>query len=152
MDVDILLRRHGMPFQKTRHAPVFSANRLAAQCHTPGHCVAKPVLVATDAGFVLCVLPACCRVSLDAVAQAMSARTARLASEPELARVFADCELGAEPPIGRPYGLPTIMDESLRGAEYVVFQAGTHTEAVNMRRADYERVAEPMVAPIARGH
>jgi Ala-tRNA(Pro) deacylase len=149
MNVDILLRRHGMPFSKTTHPPVFSSERLAAESHTPGQNVAKPVLVAVGPTYVLCVVPAHKRVSLEAVARAMHVESARLASEHELARIFHDCELGAEPPFGKPYGVPTLMDELLRSDEFLVFQAGSHTEAVRMLRADYERVAEPLVASIA---
>lgn len=149
MDLDMLLRRHGMPFSKTSHPPVFSSERLAAESHTPGQNVAKPVLAAVGPKYVLCVLPAHKRVDLEAVARAMHVESARLATEDELARVFHDCELGAEPPFGKPYNLPTLMDESLRSDEFLVFQAGSHTEAVRMLRSDYERVAEPLVAAIA---
>ncbi len=150
MDVDVLLRRHGMSFTKTTHPATFTAQRLAAESHTPGQNVAKPVLVRIGTTYVLCVVPACRRVDLDAVARAMNVEGAALASEHELAQVFDDCELGAEPPFGEPYGIPTLMDATLRDDEYLVFQAGTHTEAVRMLRADYERVAEPIVAPISR--
>ena len=149
MNLDILLRRHGLPFSKTSHPPVFSSERLAAASHTPGQNVAKPVLVAVGSTYVLCVIPAHKRVDLEAVARAMHAESARLATEDELARIFHDCELGAEPPFGRPYGLPTLMDESLRADEFLVFQAGSHTESIRMLRADYERVAEPLVVAIA---
>lgn len=148
MDVALLLRRHGMPFTKTTHAPVFGSDRLAAESHTPGQNVAKPVLVNLGAAHVLCVVPACRRVNFDAVARAMNAEWARLATEGELGRIFHDCELGAEPPFGKPYGIPTLMDESLRDDEFIVFQAGSHTEAIRMLRSDYERVAEPLIATI----
>jgi Ala-tRNA(Pro) deacylase len=150
MNVELLLRRHGMSFTKTVHPPTFSSQRLAAEAHTPGRNIAKPVLVRVGPTYVLCVVPANRRVDLDALARAMNAASAQLAGEHELAQVFPDCELGAEPPFGRPYGIPTVMDTSLREDEYVVFQAGSHTEAVKMLRADYERVAEPITARIAR--
>ncbi len=150
MDLDLLLRRHGMPFTRTTHPPTFSSQRLAAESHTPGRNVAKPVLVRVGTTYVLCVVPADRRVDLDAVARVMNVSLASMASEHELSQVFHDCELGAEPPFGKPYGIPTLMDVSLRQDEYVVFQAGSHTEAVRMLRADYERVAEPIVASVAR--
>jgi Ala-tRNA(Pro) deacylase len=89
-------------------------------------------------------------VDLERVAQLLNADSAWLASEGDLARLFPDCEVGAPVPFGRPYGIPTVMDASLRDDEYVVFPAGTHTESVRMLRRDYERIAEPMVATIVR--
>lgn len=150
MNIEMMLRRFGMPFTRTVHPPTFSSQRLAAESHTPGRNVAKPVLVRVGATYVLCVVPADRRVDLERVSSVMGSSGAVLATEHELGQVFPDCELGAEPPFGKPYGLATLMDVSLQNDEYIVFQAGTHTDAVKMLRADYERIAEPIVAPIGR--
>ena len=64
--------------------------------------------------------------------------------------LFPDCELGAEPPVGTMFGMKTIMDEQLRDHEHLTMQAGTHTEAVKLRRQDWEKLCEPMVALIAQ--
>jgi len=47
------------------------------------------------------------------------------------------------------FGLTTVMDEQLRKDEFLVMQAGTHTDAVKTRRADWERLCDPVIAPIA---
>ena len=60
-----------------------------------------------------------------------------------MADLFGECELGAEPPIGCMFGMPTVMDESLFADDRVTFQAGTHTDAVTMSLADYRRAAMP---------
>jgi len=39
--------------------------------------------------------------------------------------------LGVMPPFGNLYGVPTYVDKSLGREEYIVFQAGTHTDAIN---------------------
>jgi Ala-tRNA(Pro) deacylase len=67
-----------------------------------------------------------------------------------LREVFDDCEVGAEPPIGAIFGIPTIMDESLAAQEQVTFQSGTHAEAVTMRLDDYRRIAQPGVGHFGR--
>jgi len=149
VDVNILLRRHGMPFSRCVHPPVFGSERVAAMCHTPGQNVVKSVLVSLGGRYVLCVLPACRRLDLDRVAKVCFADVAWVASEYELGNVFHDCECGAQPPFGKPYGLMTIMDESLRANEYIVFPAGAFTETYKMLLRDYEYLAEPVVARIA---
>ena len=57
---------------------------------------------------------------------------------------------GPAPPIGRLYGLTTLMDESLMRDDHVTFQAGTHTDAVTMSLADFRRVAHAEMAHFAR--
>jgi Ala-tRNA(Pro) deacylase len=53
--------------------------------------------------------------------------------------------------VGALFGMKTIMDVQLKQDEYLVMQAGTHTDAVKLRRADWERLCEPVVAAIAAG-
>ena len=53
------------------------------------------------------------------------------------------------PPFGQLYGVATYLDRSLAEAERIVFEAGTHSDAVKIRYADYERLAKPTVAEFA---
>jgi Ala-tRNA(Pro) deacylase len=52
-------------------------------------------------------------------------------------------------PFGTLYDLPTWVDRSLTTDEYIVFEAGSHTDAIKMRYADFEKLAGPRVAEFA---
>jgi Ala-tRNA(Pro) deacylase len=143
------LTQNRVAYQTMSHAPVYTSQALAAADHVSGHCVAKPVLVRGGGGFTLCVLPASAHLNVTRVGQILQDEHLRLATEAELATVCPDCELGAEPPIGTMFGLKTLMDESLHDEEFLVFQAGSHTRSVKVRREDYERLANPTVDAIA---
>jgi Ala-tRNA(Pro) deacylase len=71
-----------------------------------------------------------------------------LQSEAELAPVFPDCEKGAMPPFGNLYGLPTYVDQHLAEEDYIVFEAGTYTDAIRISYADYDRAVKPQVADL----
>lgn len=43
--------------------------------------------------------------------------------------------------------MKTIVDQSLHD-DFVVMQAGTHTESIRMNRDDWERLCEPVIAAI----
>ena len=49
------------------------------------------------------------------------------------------------PPFGNLYGLPTYVEHSLAEQEYIVFEAGTHTDAIKMSYRDYEKIVKPNV-------
>ena len=87
-------------YEVLEHRSTFTAQQMAAEQHIPGMQVAKPVLVKADGEHYLCVLPACCKVDLDALKGQLGAKRAELADESEMAEVFGDCALGAEPPFG----------------------------------------------------
>jgi Ala-tRNA(Pro) deacylase len=132
-------------YELTTHRPTFTAQQMAAEEHIPGINVAKPVLVRGDGKLYMCVLPACCKIDLDALKQSLGVKKVRLADESEMAEVFGDCQLGAEPPLGNLYNLPTLMDKTLENDEYIICQAGSHEKAVRISLKDYKKIAEPKI-------
>ncbi len=150
MNLERVLEQRGIGFEKHQHRVAYTAQRLASAEHVSGYDVAKPVVVKGGGQFTMCVLPACARLDLARVAELLNLPSVQLATESEMNTLFPDCELGAEPPIGKLFGLPTIMDEKLREDEYVTMQAGTHTESVKLRRRDWESLCDPLVAPISQ--
>ena len=53
------------------------------------------------------------------------------------------------PPFGNFYGLPTYVDRDLAEQDYIVFEAGTHTDAIKMSYRDYEKIVKPEVKDLA---
>lgn len=151
MNLESFLQQARVDYEKHNHRAAYTAQRLADAEHTSGYQVAKPVVVRSRAGFAMCVLPAPKRLDIDRAAAALRQPDLRLATESEMAGVFPDCELGAEPPIGRLFGLETVVDDQLLRGEYITMQAGTHTEAIRTRREVFEQLCRPIVAPIAAG-
>lgn len=145
------LDENAVPYRTSRHDHVFSAQELAAAEHVSGKQVIKPVLIRADGQLVLCVLPACYRIDLDELKRQLPAWHVELVDEPALASACGQWEPGALPPIGRLYGIPTLMDESLLGPGHLVtFAAGTHQDAVTMTLAAYRRIAQPELAHFGR--
>ena len=143
MDLQSYFDRFNIRYQVTEHPVTYTAQALAEAEHVSGYQVIKPVLVEVDGQMVMCALPACGRVDLEALREDLEAESVALANEATLKEIFRDCEVGAEPPIGALFGLPTIADESLLTQRKVTFQAGNHHEAVTMSMDDYRRLAQP---------
>ncbi|MFH0982394.1 MAG: YbaK/EbsC family protein [Planctomycetota bacterium] len=150
MKLTTILEQRNIPFERTTHPAAYTAQSLAAEEHVSGYRVAKPVVVKGRQGFVMCVVPACARLDVQTLGHLLRDDTVRLAAEAEMATVFPECELGAEPPVGEPFGMETIMDDSLQDQDFLLFQAGTHTEAIKLRRQDYLELAHPRIESIAR--
>ncbi len=144
-----LLDQSGVNYEVTEHRPTFTAQHMAAEEHEKGKFVAKPVILKADGKFVMCVLSACCKIDLHTLKEQLGASSLELAEEPDIARIFNDCEVGAEPPFGNLYDLPTIIDKELSGDDHITFQAGTHKRAIRMTMDDYRRLAQPSVLDIS---
>jgi len=99
---------------------------------------------------VMCALPADRRLDMAALRNTLKARHVRLVNEDELSDLCLDCELGAEAPVGRLYGMDTLMDESLMDEGMIVLQAGSHHTAVRLSREDFQRLAGARVVNISK--
>jgi Ala-tRNA(Pro) deacylase len=150
MNLQSFLDGLGVSYRVSHHPTTYTAQMLAEIEHVPGRKVIKPVVVRADGEFVMCALPACYRIDLGELKDQLQASEVRIVGEPELTELFPDCEPGAAPPVGRLYGMTTLMDESLTADDRVTFQAGTHQDAVTMSLAEYRRAAQPEIAHFGR--
>ncbi len=145
MKVIEFLDENSAKYEVSHHRSVFTAQRMAAEEHVPGINVAKPVIISADGEYFMCVLPACCKVDTDAMKRQLGVDKIELAEESDMAKLFPDCALGAEPPFGNLYGLVTLMDDMLEADEYIVFQGGTHEDSVRMETKEFKRLVQPRV-------
>ena len=149
MKISEYLKDRGVHFSMHEHAPAYTAQEVAAEEHVSGHMTAKAVVIHTGDRYVMCVLPASYKLDMQKVAQALKADSIRMADEIEMAKLFPDSEVGAEPPFGNLYDIQTVVDEHLAGDEDIIFQSGSHRQAIRMRYTDYAALAEPNVADLA---
>ncbi|MGZ5477002.1 MAG: aminoacyl-tRNA deacylase [Thermoanaerobaculia bacterium] len=143
------LDEHKVKYVTVKHSPAYTAQELAHSAHLSGNEVAKSVMVKTDDRMAMVVLPASKRVSLDEVRRVVGGRNVRLAHESEFTDAFPGCELGAMPPFGNLYGVDVYVDPALAEDKEIAFNAGTHTELIQMSYADFERLVRPRVAALA---
>lgn len=139
---DMLVSRH-ISYQRLPHRRTYTANRMAQALHVKGREVAKTVLLKTDRGHLLAVLPATHKIDLEALREELSDPRVELAGEEEMDRLFPDCERGAVPPFGSLYQMQTVMDESLAQDDSIIFEGPDHEQAIRMAFRDYEAVEHP---------
>ena len=96
----------------------------------------------------MAVLPAEHLIDLEKLATFVG-KDVSFESEQEFGSLFPDCAVGAMPPFGNLYGVPTYVDKSLAEEDYIVFEAGTHTEAIKLSYHDYEKIVKPQVEALA---
>lgn len=142
------LNQHKVRYTVLHHPEAFTAQELSAIEGVKGRYHAKVVMLKAGQQMIMAVLPADHRIELEQFDKLCGAR-AVLATEAEFQAMFPDCAVGTMPPFGKLYGVPTWVDASLTEDDYIVFEAGTHTDAIRMSYADYARLAEPKIAGFA---
>jgi Ala-tRNA(Pro) deacylase len=145
--IDCLTEKNVL-YEILHHREAFTAQRIAEAEHVKAEHHAKVVMVKTGEHHLMAVLPADRRVDLEKV-EKITGQPASLDTEWEFRSLFPDCAVGTMPPFGNLYGLPTYVDRSLAKEDYIVFEAGTHTDAIKLSYSAYEQIVKPQIADLA---
>jgi Ala-tRNA(Pro) deacylase len=129
------------------HSPAFTSQEIAAAAHISGKQLAKTVVVKVDGHFAMVVVPANDQVNFAKLKESVG-KTADLASESEFKDKFPGCEVGAMPPFGNLYDMPVFVSHQLSQQDHILFNAGSHSELMQMAYHDFERLVKPKVVPL----
>lgn len=142
------LNENKVRYEILHHPEAVTAQRLAQAEHIKGRHHAKVVMLKSGQQHLLAVLSADHQIDLEKVGKVIG-ESASLGKEQEFKSLFPDCAIGAMPPFGNLYGLPTYVDKHLAEQDYIVFEAGTHTDAIKMSYRDYEKIVKPKMEDLA---
>ena len=143
------LDESGVKYAQVSHSPAYTAQEIAAAAHIPGKDLAKTVMVKLDGKMVMAVLPASYRVDLKKLKKLAKVKKVELATEEEFKEHFPQSEVGAMPPFGNLYDMPVFVAQPLPEDEQIAFNAGSHSELLQMAYADFERLVSPNLGEFA---
>jgi Ala-tRNA(Pro) deacylase len=142
------LNQNNVQYEILHHSKTVTAQRIAQAEHVKGRHQAKVVMLKSGDQHLIAVLAADHHVDLEKIEKA-SGKPVSLAKENDFKSLFPDSAIGAMPPFGNLYGLQTYVDKHLAEQDYIVFEAGTHTDAIKMSYRDYEKIVKPKVGDLA---
>ncbi|MHB8912265.1 MAG: aminoacyl-tRNA deacylase [Lysobacter sp.] len=131
------------PYATLTHDRAITAHDTAEAMQIDHHLFAKTVMLKVDGRLTMMVMPAAYRVDLTRLSRALGEAVVELAEESEFKDAFPDCEIGAMPPFGHLYGMSVVVDSRLAQQAEIAFNAGSHTEALRMPYAEFERLVQP---------
>ena len=132
------------------HRTAYTAREVATAEHLPPAEVAKTVVIHSEIGYAMLVVPGNQLVDFQEVRVELGLQQLRMATEHELASLFPDCELGAMPPVGQLYMLPVYLDAAMAEERMIAFNGGTHRDVIHMLTSEFRRIVRPVVAPLTR--
>ena len=137
------LDSHNVKYVTIPHSLAFTGLEIAKSAHIPTKKLAKTVIVKVNDHPAMMVLPAAFKIDMQNLSQALQGATVQLATEQEFVKWFPDCEVGAMPPFGNLYDMKVYVAESLTENDDITFNAGSHSEVIQMAYEDYERLVQP---------
>ena len=139
MTVQQYLSDRGVEYDTLTHTPTDSSMATAESSHVTGASLAKGVLLKTEDGFLLAVLPATHHIRFGELTKCLH-ESAELASEAEVANLFSDCDPGAVPALGAAYGIAVIVDDSLADLPDFYIEGGDHATLVHLTAPEFHRL------------
>ena len=133
------LDAQGVRYETMTHDKTSCSSLTAQASHVPGDCLAKGIVLRREDGYLVAVIPASQHVDLHEVGRRLD-QAVGLASEDELSRLFADCDVGAVPPMPKAYGLEAVVDEGLDAQPEIYFEAGDHRTLVHIDGQDFREL------------
>ncbi len=146
------LRETGIEYDLVPHSPSYTASQSAQSAHISGDALAKGVLLNTDHGYMMAVVPASKKVDLSGLSHTMKERLG-LAGEDEIDMIFDDCDPGAAPACASAYAMRVVVDTSLDNQDDLYLESGDHETLIHVKKAAFARLmAEAEHAGIIRSH
>jgi prolyl-tRNA editing enzyme YbaK/EbsC (Cys-tRNA(Pro) deacylase) len=143
------LTRESVPFREVRHEPTRTSEESARARGEDIRVGGKALLIKVDSEFRLFVLSAARKLDSAAIKSHFHAKKTRFASPEELLELTGLVP-GAVPPFGAPIlPLPLFVDPSVFENDRIAFNAGSLTDSIILRTADYRRIAAPEVFPFS---
>jgi Ala-tRNA(Pro) deacylase len=144
-----LLADRAVPHNVLRHPPVRTSEEASQVRGTPLDAGAKALVCHADDQIVLIVVPADARLDNRAFRQQAGVKNVRMI-EAERVLELVGAPVGAVPPFGSLFGLPTFADREVVERELIAFNAGGRDVSVTMRGPDYAALERPTLGQFAR--
>src|SRR5512133_3923536 len=142
------LHQNNVQYEILHHSEAVTAQRIAQAEHVKGRHQAKVVMLKSDDQHLIVVLPADHHVDREKIEKAIG-KSVSVDKEHDFQALCPGSAIGSMPPFWNLYGLPTYVDKHLAEQDYIVFEAGTHTDAIKMSYSDYEKIVKPKVEDLA---
>ena len=142
-----MLELRGIPYEELHHAGAYTAQEVAQREHFSGHRVAKVVVMTANDRPVELVLSASRHINLDRVRHMLPRdRCAPWPQRKKWRRSSRTANSGAVPPLRHWRDVDVLVDRLLPVEGDILFQAGTHEDAVRLRFHDWYEMVKPQVA------
>ena len=143
------LDKRGAKYGIVTHKKVYTAYDAAQTLRKKLDDIVKNLLVKTDKGFVLVLLPASKKLDLKGLKKLMNVhgkgvKTVEIPKEGAMVRLLK-VKPGALSAFGRLHDLEVYMDKNLRKAKKAIFSSGSFTDSFEMAMKEFEKLEQPVV-------
>lgn len=143
-----LLDEKKIAYEVLEHEPVYTSEQAAKVRGVNLEMGAKALIFKADKKPLMLVVPGNKKVDTAAFKKAFGIEDLGLMTADEVKKLTG-VEIGAVPPLGNIFNLPTYFDESFKSHTLAAFNAGLHTRSLKMKAADLITATQPTFGSFA---
>ncbi len=142
-------------YEPVEHKTVYTAYDKAATLRVSEKQVAKTLVMKLDRDFAIAVIPACCNLDKNALKKVVNAwqkkrgmkavKKVDFAKEQWMKKKLKGIKVGAVPPFGSLFKMPTFANRTLFNNKEIVLAAGTYEDSVRITSASYKKLVSDLV-------
>ena len=143
------LDKTGISYDILEHEPIITSEEAAAARKDDDALGLKCLLLSTDSGYVLAVIPGYAKLDSSKARAALGVSDVRFA-DPDVVQEVMGCEVGGCYPFGQLVKLPVYMDPSVSYYQCVVCNAGRRDRSVRLTSNELQQIIDPIVTPLVK--
>jgi len=131
-------------YDKIGHKVVYTAYDLANTLKENLEKVTKILVVKTDKGFALLVMPASHRLNIKKLKKAMGAKKAEIVRETSIKKLI-NMKPGTQTPFAALHKMPVYIDKGFSKAGQIITSAGSYSESLKMQVKDIVKTGAEVI-------
>ncbi len=139
------LEKSKVKFEILEHKTVYTAFDKAQTLKVPQKIVGKTLVIKKDRDLVLGVIPADCILDLKKIKKVTKGKKIELASEKLIKNKLKGAKVGAIPPFGFLWKIPTFIDKRLMKEKEIILNGGDYNFSIKINPKELKNLIPDLV-------
>jgi len=139
------LEKAKVKYEPIEHRTVYTAHDKAATLKAPQKIIGKTLVVKFDKNIGVVLISANKNLDLQKLKKLAKVKKADFVSEKLIKNKFKGVKIGAIPPFGNLWGLPTFADKSLMTQKEIIISGGDYYWSIKIKTADLKKLIPDLV-------
>jgi Ala-tRNA(Pro) deacylase len=126
-------------YELLEHKTVYTAFDKAATLKVPLKRIGKTVIVSSNQKLAIVLIPGDKKIDLKKIKKFLGNKV-KLASEKKIQRAFSKVKLGAIPPFGDIWKVPTLVDKKILKEKKIILNGGDHSISIQISPSNLKKL------------
>jgi len=139
------LEKNKTKYEPIEHRTVYTAYDKAATLKVPEKTIGKTLIMKTDRDYSLVLIPANKNLDKVKLRKAVKAKSVDFAKEAWVKKNLKGVKVGAVPPFGSLWKLPTFIDRSLINQPKIIINGGNYNWSIKINPSVFKKIIPELV-------